>query len=88
MSRKRLIILAVVVVVAFVAWQLTGSKATTAGSKGGIVSFLGLPTITPIPGATPQPQNGAQALQQSGSSNLATLFPPDVFGADSLGTID
>ena len=84
MSRKSLITLAVVVVAAFALWQIAGKQS---GASGGLLSLIGPATVTPIP-RTPQPQNGAQALQQSPApSNLATLFPPSVFGS-GFGDLD
>jgi hypothetical protein len=80
MSRKRLIYLVAAVVAVFVVWKMTSKTPAAAGSKGGVLAFLGLTTVTPVPRSA-QPQNGAQSLQQSPpASNLATLFPPDVFG--------
>jgi hypothetical protein len=67
----------------FVAWK---SGAQTKVSAA-IASIIGPSNVTPIP-RTPQPQNGAQALQQSpAASNLATLFPPAIFGS-GFGDLD
>jgi hypothetical protein len=80
MSQKRLIYLALAVVGVFVVWKNTSKPATGPSGSGGVLAFLGLTTPTPTP-RSPQPQNGSQSLQQSPApSNLATLFPPDIFG--------
>jgi hypothetical protein len=83
MTKKRLIILAVLVVVAFIAWKFGGTLTQS------ISGLLGSSTMgTPVPG-TKQPATGSQALAQPAvASNLSTLFPPDVFGPYSLGTLD
>ena len=79
MSQRKLVYLAVAVVAVFVISQIA-SKSTGAANSKGVLAFLGLTTPTATP-RSPQPQNGAQSLQQSpAASNLATLFPPDVFG--------
>jgi hypothetical protein len=83
MRRKTLITLAVVVVAAFVVWRLVGQSTAVSS----VLNLVGPATVTPVP-RTPQPQNGAQALQQSPApSNLATLFPPAVFGS-GFGDLD
>lgn len=87
MRRKTLIMVVVLVAVAFVAWKMWGSQIRK--DVQGIVSFVGPTTVTPVPG-TAQPTSGGQALQSAdtSTSNLATLFPPDIFGPDSLGGLD
>lgn len=80
MGRKKLIYLAVAVVAVFILAQMARKSPGGAARSDGVLAWLGLTTPTAVP-RSPQPQNGAQPLQQSPApSNLATLFPPDVFG--------
>jgi hypothetical protein len=86
MKRKDLLILAVVVVAAFILWRGFGSQITSTLKQVMQPGATTAPTATP---RTAQPATGSQALQQSPApSNLSTLFPPDVFGPDFLGGLD